>query len=323
MNRRRLLLCASALATIPFARAQRPVAVPRVALLWIDTGNANLPSAFRDGLRAQGYVDGKNVRIVSQYLVDRYQRLPDAAALMVKQGTDVIVTYGGTATLAASKATSTIPIVMVTSNDPVKLGVIASLSKPGGNVTGITFLAQDLIGKRLQILKEVAPRVRRIGVLVNPESSSEMKNIAGWQAAGRALNVDLQLVEVRTPADIDAVMASTVKKGVGAFVVLASSFFTANRERVVSAVAKARLPALYGSPDEADAGGLISYGPNLTEGFQRAAGYVDKILKGAKPADLPVEQPTRFELVVNLKTAKEQGIAIPAPVLLRADRVIE
>lgn len=230
MNRRRLLLCATALATITLARAQRPVAVPRVALLWIDTGNASLPSAFRDGLRAQGYVDGKNVQIVSQFLVDRYQQLPEAAGRLVKENVDVIVTFGGTATLAASKATKTIPIVMVTSLDPVDLGVAASLSKPGGNVTGVTFLAPDLVGKRLQILMEVAPKGRRIGLLRNPESATRLTSSAPWQKAARALNVEVQLVEVRTPGDIDVAILGTVRNGVGALVVLASSFFTANRE---------------------------------------------------------------------------------------------
>ncbi len=325
MNRRRLLIAACALAAFP-ARglAQRPVAVPRVGLLWLDTGPASiLPLAFRDGLRAQGYVDGKNIEIVGQFLVDRYDLLAEAAGRLVKQNVDVIVAYGGTATLAASKATKTIPIVMVTSNDPVRLGVVASLSKPGGNVTGVTFLGQDLIGKRLEILREIAPKARRIGVLVNPESASEMRNAGRWQAAARTLNIEVQLVEIRTPGEIDAALSAAARQGVGALVVLASSFFTANRNSVVNAVAKARLPALYGSPDETDAGGLVSYGPSLPEGFQRAAVYVDRILKGARPADLPVEQPTKIELVINLRAAKALGITIPPPMLLRADRVIE
>jgi putative ABC transport system substrate-binding protein len=325
MKRRQLLIAAGALATARLpVLAQSPVAMPRVGLLWIESGaDSKILTAFREGLSAQGYTDGKNIRIEKQFLVDRYDRLAGSADSLVKSKVEVVVCYGATATLAASKATSTIPIVMVTGSDPVKLGVVASFSRPGGNVTGVTFLSAELHGKRLEILKEVVPRIRRVGVVFNPESATEVKSFLEWEAAARTLNMEAQRVEIRLQGDIDRVISDAPRQRLDALTVAASTMFVANRKQILTAVATTRLPAIYGSAEDAAAGGLMSYGPNVPDGFRRAAGYVAKILKGAKPADLPFEQPTRFQLTVNLKTAKEIGIVFPQSILLRADQVIE
>ncbi len=325
MKRRQLLIAAGALAATRWpVLAQSPVAMPRIGLLWIESGaDSKILTAFREGLSAQGYSDGKNIRIEKQFLVDRYDRLAGSADSQVKSKVDVVVCYGATATLAASKATSTIPIVTVMGSDPVQLGVVASLSKPGGNVTGVTYLSAALHGKRLEILKEVVPRIRRVGIVFNPESATEVKSFLDWEAAARTLNMEAQRIEIRVQSDIDPVISEVSRQIVDALAVGASTMFVANRKQIVTAVAKTRLPAIYASAEDANAGGLMSYGPNVPDGFRRAAGQVAKILKGAKPADLPFEQPTRFQLTVNLKTAKEIGVAFPQSILLRADQVIE
>ena len=325
MIRRNLLIAAGALAAMPVtAFAQSPIARPRIGLLWIESGSESIIlTAFREGMREQGYVEGKNVEIITRSLVDRYDRLPEAAAKLISEKVDVIVSYGTTATLAAAKATSIVPIVMVAGGDPVKAGLVATLSKPGGNVTGVTFLSLELVGKRLEILKETVPGVRRVGVLLNPASATESSNFAGWEAAARMLKMEVQPVEIRVPAEIDSVIAGVTLKRVQALGVVTSTMFIANRKSVVSAIARIRLPAIYGSADDTDAGGLISYGPNWSDGFRSAAAFVARILKGAKPADMPFEQPTRFQLALNLQAAKAIGITIPPSILQRADKVIE
>jgi putative tryptophan/tyrosine transport system substrate-binding protein len=325
MRRRQLLIATSALAALPsWTFAQKPAAVPRIGVLWLQSGSdSNVLIAFRDGMRALGYVDGKNVRIETQSLVDRYDQLSSAADRLVRAKVDVIVCYGATATLAARKATATIPIVIVTGGDPVTLGVVTTLSKPGGNVTGVTFLAPELDGKRLELLKEVVPKMRSIGMLFNPDSASEVKAITRREVTAQKLGLEVQRVEIRSQGEIAGVIAKVAQQKVDALVVVPSTMFVANRPQIVAAIYKTRLPAIYASSDDTDAGGLISYGPNFTDGLRRAAGYVDKILKGAKPADLPFEQPTKFELVVNLNTAKALAITIPSSILLRADHVIE
>jgi putative ABC transport system substrate-binding protein len=319
------MIAAGALATMRLpVFAQNPVAMPRIGLLWIESSDdANLVGALREGLNVQGFSDGRNIRIEKQFLVDRYDRLAASAESLVKSRVDVAVTYGATAALAASKATSTIPIVMLTGSDPVKLGLVASLSKPGGNVTGVTFLATELHGKRLEILKAVVPRIRRIGEVFNLESATEAKNFVLWEASARALNLEVQAVEIRFQSDIDRVIADLPRQKLDALSVAASTMFVANRKQIIAAITKIRLPAIYASVEDADAGGLVSYGPDVRDGFRLAADYVAKILKGAKPADLPFEQAAKLQLAVNLKTAKDLGIAFPQSVLLRADRVIE
>jgi putative ABC transport system substrate-binding protein len=325
MKRRHVLAAAWALATMRFpAFAQNQRAIPRVGILMIGSGNDSyaLP-ALRDGLRSRGYVDGTTIEIDTQSLVDRFDRLDEAADRLVKQKMDVIVSYGATATRAAHKATVAIPIVMVSGTDPVRLGVAATLSKPGGNVTGVTFLHPEIDGKRLELLREVAPRIHRVGIVLNPASATEAQNFARWEVAAKKLGLEVQPVEIRVQGDIDRVIADVVQGKVDALAVVGGTMFVANRRQLVAAIAKTPLPAIYGSSDFPEAGGLISYGPNIWDGFRQAAGHVDKILKGAKPGDLPIEQATKFELAVNLRAAKALGIAIPQSILIRADKVIE
>jgi putative ABC transport system substrate-binding protein len=292
--------------------------------LWIVGANsAQYVAALRDGLRAQGYVEGKNIRIESHSLVDRYELLPEAAGKLVSQKVDVIVCYGATAIQVASKATSTIPIVMVLSGDPVKLGVAASLSRPGGNVTGTSSISQELSGKRLELLKEIVPGIRHLAVILYPESAAEVRSLRNYEAAARVLNLEVHPVEVRTPRDIDPVIAGIAQMNVQAIAAVGSTLLTANSKQVVAAVEKIRLPAIYANVEFPHSGGLMAYAANLSDGFRRAATYVTNILKGMKPGDLPIEQPTKVELVINMKAAKTLGLTIPRSLLLRADEVIQ
>jgi len=303
--------------------AQSSGTIPRVGLLWIDPGGASpYVAAFREGLRAKGYVDGKNIRIEDRTLVDRYELLRGAAERLVSDKVDLIVCFGGTAIRAASKATSTIPIVMVMSGDPVKFGGVASLSRPGGNVTGTSSITQELSGKRLELLKQVVPGLRRVAVLLYPESTGEVNSLRSYEAAGRALHLEILPVEVRTPADIGPVIAGVGRLDVQAIALVGSSLLTANSKQIVAAVAAIRLPAMYANIEFALSGGLMAYAPDITEGFRHAATYIDKILKGAKPGELAIEQPTKVELVINTTAAKALGLTIPQSLLLRADRVV-
>ena len=325
MKRRELLTAAFALAVSALpAVAQKTSAIQRVGLLWVDSGQDSFVlAALREGFRANGYVEGRTILIDTRSLVDEYQHLQGAADRLVQQKVDVIICYGVTATLAATKATSAIPIVTITGADPVSVGVTASLSKPGGNVTGITFLHPQLDGKRLQLLREVVPNIRRVGVLLNSASATESRNFTRWKDAATRLSLEVEPIEIRVKADIDAVIPNIARGRFDALAVVGGSMFVANRAQIVAAIAKTRLPAIYGSSDYPEVGGLISYGPNVAEGFQRAASHVDKILKGAQPADIPIEQATKFELAVNLNTARDLNIAIPSSILVQADKVIE
>jgi putative ABC transport system substrate-binding protein len=325
-NRRKLLVVLGAGAfTVPLVSfAQQSGTIPRIGLLWIDTDSSSqYVAAFREGLHAEGYIEGKNIRIDDRSLVDRYELLPEAAGRLVSQKVDVIVCYGATAIQTASKATSTIPIVMVLGGDPVKFGVAASLSRPGGNVTGTSSITQELSGKRLQLLKEIVPRIRRLAVILYPESTAEVTALRNYEAAARALNLEVRPVEVRTPGEIGPAISGIARMDVQAIAVVGSTLLTANRERVVAAVEKIRLPVIYANSDFPHAGGLLAYSTNNSDGFWRAATYVDKILKGAKPGDIPIEQPTVFELVINMKTAKVLGIKIPNSIMVQATKVIE
>ena len=324
MKRRQLLVAASVLATLRLpVFAQKSRAIPRIGMLMIAGNDSFVVPAFREALRAQGYVDGSNIQIDTQSLVDRFERMDEAAQRLVKQNVDVIVCYGATATLAAHKATTVIPIVMVSGTDPVKLGLGGTLSSPGGNVTGVTFLHPEIDGKRLEILRETVPGIRRVGVVLNPAAATEPLNFTRWQAAANRLKLDVQPVEIRLQSDIDGVISDAAQRKIEGLAVVGGTMFVAHRRQLVTAIANVRLPAVYGSSDFPDVGGLISYGPNISDGFRQAAAYVDKILKGAKPREMPFLRATKFEMAVNLRAAKALGIVVPHSILLRADKVIE
>ena len=327
MNKRRKLIVAigAGAFAVPLASlAQLSGNMPRIGLLWIDGGNsAPYIAALRDGLRAQGYVEGKSISIDDRSLVDRYELLPEAAAKLVSQKVDVIICYGATSIEVASKATSTIPIVMVMSSDPVKLGVAASLAKPGGNVTGTSSISLELSGKWLELLKEIVPGLSHLAVILYPESAAEVRSLKNFEAAARALNLEVHPVEVRTRGDIGPAIAGIARMNVQAIAAVGSTLLTANSKQVVAAVDKIRLPAIYANIAFVHSGGLMAYSANITDGFRRSAVYVDKILKGTKPGEIPIEQPNKVELVINLKAAKALGLTIPQSLLLRADEVIQ
>jgi len=320
---RRLVLLALALApAASIAQVRRRPA--QIAVFWIasDGQEKNL-GVLREALRTYGYAEPGDIQIIARHVVSSYDRLPEAAAQLATEKVDLIVSYGATATVAVVKATSGIPIVMITGTDPVKLGVADSLSKPGRNATGLTFMSADIRGKRLEVLRELAPTMRRVGAVYASESPSEVAGIKGFEAIAAALRIDVQRVEIRTPDEIDAALARVAPGAVDALHVNTSTMFFANRDKLVGAVAKTRLPATFGSREYAEAGGLMSYGPNVLDGFRVAAGYIDKILRGAKASDIPIQQATKFELVINAKSARTVGIAVPASLLARADEVLQ
>ncbi len=307
--------------------AQQAAKVPRIGYL---TGNlASNPhtrEAFLQGLRDLGYVEGRNVLIEYRDVEGKYERLPALAAELVALKVDVILAAGTPQPLAAKQATRTIPIVFAGAADPVGSGLVTSLARPGGNVTGLSLLSPELVGKCLEQLKQAVPGVSRVAVLWQPGGSGERTEkdmLKGAEVAGRALGVRLQFVEARGPADFDRAFSDITRARAGALTVLASNMILGERRRLAELAAKNRLAAVYPLREFVDAGGLMAYGPDLADVFRRAATYVDKILKGAKPADLPVEQPTKFELVINLKTAKALGLTVPPTLLNRADEVIE
>ena len=324
-TRRAFLLAAAAWPALAWAgavRAQAPPTVRRIGLL-----SGSSPSvtyqAFRLGLRDLGWVEGKNLSIEYRHAEGRHDRLPDLAADLVRLKVDVIVTTVTSDSLAAQKATRAIPIVMVAAGDPVANGLIESLARPGGNVTGLSQMLQELSGKRLELLKEMVPKLSRVAVLWNPQSASATLNWKENQQPARQLGIQLHSLEVRSPNDFDQAFADATRARAGALAILPDPVISTNLKRIVDFAAKSRLPSIYQSSEFADAGGLVTYGPDRADLFRRAAAYVDKILKGAKPGDLPIEQPTKFELVINMKTAKALGIKVPNSILVRADKVIE
>ncbi len=323
-----VMLALSLFAAPVAAEAQQAAKVPRIGFLQLDpAANPHLREAFLQGLRDLGYVEGRNVVIEYRSAEGKAERLPALAAELVALKVDVIVSGGGTPTaLAAKQATRTLPIVFASAADPVTDGLVTSLARPGGNVTGSSYLAPELVGKCLEQLKQAVPGVSRVAVLWQPSATGERTEkdmLKEAEVAARALGVQLQLVKARGPADFDRAFSEMTKARAGALTVLGSAIFSSERRRLVDLAAKHRLPAVFTSKDFVDAGGLMAFGPNLADSFRRAATYVDKILKGAKPADLPVEQPTKFELVINLKTAKALRLTFPQSLLLRADQVIE
>jgi len=279
--------------------------------------------AFRKGLRDLGWVEGKDFAIEARFAEGKPERLPELAAQLVRQRVDVILVGSNPGTLAAKRATSTIPIVMVTTGDPVGGGLVASLAQPGGNVTGLTSLGQALSAKRLELLKEAVPGVARVAVLTSPGSPYTGPFLRERGSLAQALGVRLQVVEAHDPTKFDQAFAEMARERAGALMVFTDVMFITHRRRLVELAAKSRLPAVYPDREFVSAGGLMFYGASLVDMYYHAAVYADKILKGTKPADLPVEQPTKLELVINLKTAKTLGLTIPSSVLARADHVVE
>ena len=308
--------------------AQQAAKVARIG--YLATGGAATPrlrEAFRQGLRDLGYVEGRNSVIEYRDAEGKSERLPALAAELVALKVDVIVAAAGTPpALAAKRATGTLPIVFIGVGEPETSGLVTSVARPGGNVTGLSMLASELVGKCLERLKQAVPGVSRVAFLWQPGAMGERTEkdlLKAAEVAARALGVQLQVVEARGPADIDRAFSDMTRARVGALTVLSTSMFSSERRRLLDLAAKNRLPTVFPWREYVDAGGLMSYGPDLTDMFRRAATYVDKILKGAKPGDLPIEQPTKFELVINLKTAKALGLTIPPSLLQRADQVIE
>jgi len=303
------------------AQAQQPTKIPRIG--YLGGGSANSRSeAFRQGLRELGYVEGKNIVIEWRHHEGKVDRLPMLAAELVRLKVDIIVSAGAAVTRAAKQATATIPIVMTNEADPVGTGVVASLARPGGNITGLSTLSPDLSGKQLELLKEVVPRLSRVAVLgtsANPGYAQTLKEI---ELAAGALKVKLQYLDVLDPKDIEAAFRAASKGRAGALLVLGSPVLISQRAQIVELAAKNRLSAIYNRSDYVEDGGLMTYSTSLTDLDRRAATFVDKILKGRTPADLPVEQPMKFEFIVNLKAAKQIGLTIPPNVLVRANKVI-
>jgi putative ABC transport system substrate-binding protein len=321
------IVAGSILAAPLAAEAQEAAKVVRIGYLGAALGAyPQRAEAFRQGLRDLGYVENRNIVIESRSAEGHLERLPDLAAELVRLKVDVLVTDATPPTLAAKQATRTIPIVFAATADAVGTGIVATLARPGGNLTGLSFLAPELVGKCLERLKEAVPRITRVAVLWHPGSlgeSTQRHMLKQAEVSARALGVQLQLVEARRPGDFDRAFSEMTTGRAGAMTVLTSIMFFNEQKRLVSLAAQNRLPTVYPWREPVDAGGLLSYGPNLNDLYRRAAYFVDKILSGAKPADLPVEQPTKFELVINLKTARALGLTIPQTLLLRADQVIE
>jgi len=328
MRRIRLaVVLALSLLTPLAASAQQATKVPRIGYLAGNMATApHLPEAFRQGLRDLGYFEGRNVVIEYRDAEGKLERLPALAAELVARKVDVILAGGTPQAQAAQQASRTIPIVFGSVADPVTDGLVTSLARPGGNITGLSLRAPELVGKRLELLTQAVPGISRAAALWQPGTYAERTEqdiLKEAEVAARALGVQLQFVEARGPEDFDRAFSDMTRARAGALTVLPSTMFFVERRRLVDLAAKNRLPAVYISSEFVMPGGLMSYGPNVADLFRRAATYVDKILKGAKPAELPVEQPTKFELVINLKTAKVLGLTIPQTLLLQASQVIE
>ena len=324
MKRREFITLLGGAAAWPLAaRAQQSGKLPTIGFLGGATASAwsNWAAAFVHRLRELGWSEGRTVLIEYRWAEGRHDRAAEIAAEFVRLKVDVILTSGGVL-LAAKQATSTIPIVFAVANDPVGAGFVSSLARPGGNITGLSLQTTDLAAKRLELLREVVPGIRRLGVLANIGNAGAVPEIDEVQAAARILGLDVALIEMRRPEDIASAFAA-FKSGVAAIYVCTDPLVLAQRARINTLALAARLPTIYGPREHVEAGGLMSYGANFPDLFRRAADLVDKILRGAKPGDLPVEQPTKFDLVVNLTTAKALGLEIPPTLLARADEVIE
>ena len=330
MTRRCLLLALISLAAClgPFgfsspADAQQPAAPRRIGILLGGfSPESKEVQAFRQGLRDAGYSEGRDVVIEWRYAKGDYEKVPGFVADLVQRKVDVIVVTSTVAVQAARRATSTIPVVMAVVGDPVGSGLVANLAHPGGNVTGLSTMVPELSAKRLQLLREAIPWLSRVAVLWNPATPFHPKVAEELKAVAPSLSIELSFVSARTPEEFGPAFSAVGRAHAQALYMIESGFFQAHRTTLLKLASNARLPVMYGEREFVDAGALISYGPNFGDLFRRSAGYVDKILKGSKPGELPIEQPTQFELVVNLKTAKALGIAIPQSILLQADEVI-
>jgi ABC-type uncharacterized transport system substrate-binding protein len=320
-----LFIAALLVAFSASAQAQQPTKIPRIGFLSTNSREtmSSRTEAFVHGLRELGYVDGKNINIEYRYAEGKLDRLPALAAELVGLNLNLIVAAGGNAAASASKqATQTIPIVVTNFLDPVGSGFIASLARPGGNLTGLSGVGEDVAGKRLELIKETFPKISSIAVLLDPNDASKIAELKLIQPTAKILGVKLQVLEVRSSSEFAEAFKAATKERAGALLILQSAVTSSRRRLIVGLATKNRLPTMWAESGLMDAGGLMSYGPNYADLFRRAATYVDKILKGAKPGDIPVEQPTKFEFVINLKAAKQIGLTIPPNVLARADRVI-
>jgi ABC-type uncharacterized transport system substrate-binding protein len=322
MDRRRFLLTtlAGALAAPLAADAQK---TPRIGILSANSAGNSLDVEILQGLRERGWLEGRNMAIEARYLGGRQELFPQAAAELVGHGVDIIVAWGPLAVAAAKNASNTVPIVGLSMGDPVRTGLATSLGHPGGNVTGVANLRTALTGKWLELLREIVPRVTRLAVLSNPANLDTEDYIREVDAATRPWKAEFKFFNAGAPQDFKSAFAEINKWRPGGLLVVPDSMFWVQRRTIVELAGSSRLPAVYWSREYADVGGLVSYAPSLTDMARRAAVFVDKILKGAKPADLPIEQPTKFELAINLKTAKALGLTIPPSLLARADQVIE
>ena len=327
-RRRQFLIAASALLAVPLpGLAQQPApTLPRIGFLGVANPTAWAPrlDAFRAGLRDLGYVEGKNITIEFRFAEGKYDRLPELAAELVRLKVDVIVTHSVPGALAAKQATATnpIPVVMTNVADAVGSGIVASLARPGGNITGDTFFVPELAAKRLELLKDAIPRVRRVAILANPDNAGTGLSLQAMEIAAKEVNVALLRFHARGPADLDGAFAAMAKENVEALAVIEDVALIASFKRIAELAVRQRLPSI-GFTEYADAGGLFGYGANFLALYRRAPVFVDRILKGAKPADIPIERPTTFEFVINMKTAKALGLAISSTTRLRADREIE
>jgi putative ABC transport system substrate-binding protein len=325
MKRREFIAVLGGAAAWPFvARAQEAGKIPRIGYLSPRPKLSLVDRSFMQGLGELGYVDDKNILIEFRFAAGNFKRLPAMAAELVRLNVDVIVTVVTQASLAAKGATKTIPVVMLAVSDPIAAGLIKSLARPGGNITGTSSQTAEVQGKSLQLLKQVVPKLRRVAVLWNPANAIfQTQMLQAAKEAAIALDLKLHEFGVRNPNELDHVFAAISNAHVGALMVLGDPTLIVHKAQIIKFAAKIRLPAIYATKDHAEAGGLIAYWPDYAAQFRRGAFYVDKILKGVKATDLPVEQPTKFELAINLKTAKALGLQIPPALLIRADKVIE
>jgi putative ABC transport system substrate-binding protein len=324
VRRRQFITLLGGAAACPLAARAQPSGLPVVGMLnAASAATATYLAGFRQGLKDAGYVEGQNIAVESRWAEGRYDRLPSLAAELVRRPVTVLVATGLPQVFAAKAATSTIPIVFLSAGDPVQLGIVASLNRPGGNITGVSYLAVEIASKRLELLLEIVPKASVIGVLENPTNPRVDLEIAELQAAARTIGRPLLVVNASSERDFDPAFATLVEGRAGALLVSGEPLFTLRREQLIALAARHAVPAIYDYREFTAAGGLLSYGFSLTDTFRLVADQVARILKGAKPADLPVVQPTKFELVINLRTAKALGLTISESFLLRADEVIE